>query len=159
MLARLKRFPESIRVTREALALNPTSPYLLAELAARQIDAGDLPAARETLEGALNAMSTPRADVLVRLGYVYLREGNPKKAIELSQRGLSAAFSPRDRRLRGYAHLNLARAHGHRGDLDAAFGHIEAAQRHGVSVLLEIEADPMLAKLRADPRFRALSES
>ncbi len=54
------------------------------------------------------------------------------------------------------ARYNLACALAHTGDLDAAFGHLEAAVRAGLSDVAALEADPDLASLRAGPRWKGL---
>lgn len=154
--ARLGKRDQAIKDTQRALEILPDSPYLLVELASRYIDAKKLTPAQETLERV--AKLTPDdARVFVRLGYVHLLRGDDDGAIANATKALKNATSPRQRRDRAYAHLNLARAYGHKGDLDRALEHVKEAKNNGLRSLGEIVNDPSLEKLKQDPRFAGLN--
>ncbi|MEK7383465.1 MAG: tetratricopeptide repeat protein, partial [Elusimicrobiota bacterium] len=140
----------------KAVDMLPSSPSLLVELASRYIDAGKLIGAEDALMHALE-LHPKEARVYVRLGYVYLLEHKEDLAITLSEKGLVEAEFGNRRRERAYAHLNLARAYGRRGDLDKAFAHARQALDDGPVPLSQLTEDPGLAAMRADPRFRALA--
>ncbi len=141
--------------TLKAVSLVPKSSYLLTELASRQIDANDLKAAHQTLQQVLQ-IAPEQVRALVRLGYVQLRRGADKAAIETCQKAIGLATKSRHRRERAYAHLNLARAFGHLKQVDQALEHLEnAVGEPGIS-LDQIERDPLLENLRKDPRYQIL---
>lgn len=146
----------AIADTIDAVDLLPESPSLLLQLASRYIDAGKYIGAEDALRHALK-LFPDEARVYVRLGYVYLLQGRDELAIPISEKALLLAKMDTQRRDRAYAHLNLARALGHQGELDQAFVHLAKAKNNGLSSLSEVDKDARLAKLRADPRYAKLN--
>lgn len=137
-----------------AVDLLPTSPYLFVELASRFIDADKLSGAEEALKTAMRLdPSNPVA--YVRLGYVYLLQGKDELAVPVTEQALQSATPPQGRD-RAYAHLNLVRAYGRRGELNASLAHLAEIQKLGGIALTEIDTDPALAALRAHPRYKEL---
>jgi tetratricopeptide (TPR) repeat protein len=130
----------------------PESPSMLVQLASRYIDAKKLAGAEDALQHALKLFPND-ATIYVRLGYVYLLQGREDLAIPISEKALKLAPLAEARRDIGYAHLNLARAYGHKGDLDQAFLHLTQAKAHGIGSFAEVVNDPGLDKLRKDPRY------
>ncbi len=130
----------------------PSSPSLLIELASRYIDARKFAGAEDALQHAAKLFPS-EARIFVRLGYVQLQLGRDDLAIPTTKKGLALAAFDNRRRDRGYAHLNLARAYGHQGELDQAFDHLGKAMELGITSFRELEKDPKLTIMRADPRY------
>jgi tetratricopeptide (TPR) repeat protein len=133
----------------------PSSPSLLIELASRYIDAGKLIGAEDALRHAVERYPQ-EGRAYVRLCYVYLLQHNDEAAIAMCEKALQLATGPKRARDRAYAHLNLGQAHGRRGNLAAAFEHLEAAAAAQRVPLDVLERDPGLEALRADPRYGKL---
>ncbi len=153
--SKLKDFNGAIADSTAAVDILPESAYLLLELAGRYIDAKKLFGAEETLRTAI-AHHPNSPTPYVRLGYVYLLQGKDDQAIPVTEDALaSVGFGARPRD-RAYAHLNLVRAYGHQGDIDKAIEHLTKAKAAATVSWGEIEADPKLAGLRKDPRYRKL---
>ncbi len=156
--AKLGHLDDAIKDTERALGLEPTSVFLKTELASRQIDADDLPGAQKTLEGILQiAPNDIRAHV--RLGYIKLLLGDDVGSILSSKRALELAKGARHNRDRAYAHLNLARALGHQKRDDEALAHLEKAIAEADVSFDELEIDPALDSLRANPRYENLFQN
>jgi len=142
----------AISDTIEAVDLLPDSPSLLLELASRYIDARKLIGAEDAL---LHAMKKHPEDsrIYVRLGYVYLLQGKDDLVIPITEKALVQANFDGSPRNLAYAHINLARAYGHKGNFDKAFEHLKKAQTIEAVSLDEVAEDPKLKKMRSDPRF------
>jgi len=138
-----------------ALDLAPESPSLLISLASRYIDADKLIGAEDALLQALRLFPA-ETRAYVRLGYVYLLEGKDDLAIPISEKALVQAPLKSEGRDRAYAHLNLARAYGHKGELERAFEHLRLAKAAGVPSFAEIERDAKLTALCKDPRYKKI---
>jgi len=154
-LARQKKHDEARAVTEQALALDPTSTALQTELASRAIDAGRFDDAAAVL-GKVLAAWPQDGKALVRASYVELLRGGDEQAVVLGKRALAVIDATRERQDAMYAQVNLARAYGHKGDLDAAVAALAAAKALGLHSGDELVADAKLAQLVADPRYRAL---
>jgi tetratricopeptide (TPR) repeat protein len=146
--------------TSNAVKLSPDSAFLWIELASRHLDANQLPDAEGALQNAIR-LDPDAAVAYVRLGYVYLMQGNTTACAEVSEKALAQLGTPsttRDKRDAAYAHLNLAVAKGRDAQLDAAFTHLTEARKLGLDEFGELEKDPKLDKLRSDPRFASFTE-
>ncbi len=152
-LAKQHKFDDAVAATQKALELAPDSPELMAELASRYIDAERLDEAKSTLERALK-LAPGDARLLVRLGYVHLLRGEDTLAIQHTEKALKLLDPARQRKETAYARLNLSRAWGHLGQFDVSLEQLEAARKAGLPDCREIEADPKLARLRADARYQ-----
>ena len=96
-------------------------PRFHAAIAEALLDAGELDAAREEAESALEMWkddSAPR----VWLARVALAEGNPKLALEELDRAGAAGARPQALAVRGQAKLDLGDVEGAASDLDEALG-------------------------------------
>ena len=150
--SKLGDYTGAIADTIQAVDMLPESPSLLVQLASRYIDANKLNGAEDALQHAVKLFPNEMT-VYVRLGYVYLLQGRDDLAIPISEKALKLGALFEARRDVGYAHLNLARAYGHKGNLDLAFQHLGKAKEHGIASFAEVTHDPNLEKLRRDPRY------
>jgi tetratricopeptide (TPR) repeat protein len=145
----------AIADSRAAVDAVPDSASLLIQLASRYIDAGRLVGAEDALRQAVTIFPD-ETRAYVRLGYVYLLQGRDDQAIVMSEKALVLSKVRARERDRAYAHLNLARAYGHRGETDKALNHLDQAREAGLPSMAEVEKDAKLASLRADPRYKKL---
>jgi len=145
----------AIADTLAALALVPGAPAFRVELASRYIDAGKLEEARELL-AKLVAEHPDMAVAYTRLGYVHLLLGDDRRAITVTEKAVGYGSYGQRRRDLAYAHLNLARAHGHGGAIDRAIAHLEKAVSLAAISLGAVDRDPKLEALRKDARYGAL---
>lgn len=153
--SKLKDFNGAIADSIAAVDILPGSTFLLLELASRYIDAKKLFGAEEALRTVIDRHpDNPTA--YVRLGYVYLLQGQDDQVIPVTEQALANIDFASHGRDRAYAHLNLVRAYGHKGELDKAFEHLAEAKATGTVFLEELTADPALADLRQDARFGKL---
>jgi TolB-like protein/Flp pilus assembly protein TadD len=148
MLCYLGRYDESIAQLRKALDLNPTSGILHQELglvymsraATYQQGIAESERARDLMEGDPWITS--------QLGYAYALAGRTEQA-----RGILLALeagSPEHVRA-----LAVARVYTGLGDRDQAIAWLKKAiEQH--DVILYLNADPVYASLRSDPRFPGL---
>ena len=154
--SKLKDHVGAIDDTLTAVKLLPESPSLLVQLASRYIDAGKLVGAEDALQQAIKA--DPQESIAyVRLGYVYLLQGKDSQAITVSEKALTYTPNDTSAHEKAYAHLNLARAYGHQGDLNKAFEHLQKAKAAGIKTFDEIENDSALNGLRSDARYKKIS--
>lgn len=131
-LARLGKVEEAAVQARAALAFDPQSPELLLELASRQLDAKQLEAAEATLAPLLKA-KPPRAEVLLRAGYLKLAQGKPVEAKKLLESALGAAKDKRAWRTRARARLDLAQLAFAGGDRPQAKKQLLASLKEGLA--------------------------
>lgn len=106
-LSRLGQSDEAAVLARRAIAFDPDSPELILELASRQIDAGQLDAAEATL-GPLAKSPKPRAEVLLRYGYLKQKQGKTADAKRFLASAMVNAKDKREWRTRARARVNLA---------------------------------------------------
>jgi tetratricopeptide (TPR) repeat protein/TolB-like protein len=139
-----------------AVKMVPESVALNVQLASRYIDVGDLASAEAALHKVEPIFPT-ETRIYVRLGYIYLLQGKDDLAIAASEKAVSLSKSRWGERDRLYAHLNLARAYGHKGELDKSLQNLDQAVAAGLWTLQEVEKDPKLAAVRADPRYKQLT--
>ena len=155
--AKLGKGELAVQETKKAVALVPSSVYLLTELASRQIDADDLEGAEQTLLRVLK-LAPDHVRANIRLGYVKLLRGDDAGSIASSEKGIELAKGTRHSRDRAYAHLNLARAFGHMGKVELALTNLEKAKSEADVSLDEFELDPALEEVRKNPRYSKILE-
>jgi TolB-like protein/tetratricopeptide (TPR) repeat protein len=176
--ASLGNLPGGIASLRKAIDVDPLAPENWSSLAFLLIGAGRLDEAREAarrsmeidpeyspgprnlgiallLAGRLDESAAAFAKCLTRgsrlLGVALVEHarGNSRE----SQAALAEMVS---RYASGWA-LQVAWVHAFRGESDEAFAWLDQAyQRHDTGLGHYLEFDPLLASLRADPRYRAL---
>jgi tetratricopeptide (TPR) repeat protein len=142
-------YPGADRELQRALTLSPNfqlTQYYLAVLRAAQ---GRYEDARQLLERT--ALQTPRFTGVPGARAVVFRRTGKLPAAD----SLIAAAEAQARMGDERARVNLAFAHAALGHIDAAFALFDEV-RWDVPSLIELRADPLLAPLRADPRYPAL---
>jgi Flp pilus assembly protein TadD len=140
----------------------------VATLRARSAEEQATPGARADLARALyllgeydaaaplaTRLAAERGDdpqALVGPGLLAARRGQRTAALQVDER-LRRLTRPYDQGQTPYARARLA---AQLGDLDAALTHLREALERGVPVGPAVHADPDLAPLRGDPRYRDL---
>jgi tetratricopeptide (TPR) repeat protein len=158
VLARRGQHDLAIAATDEAVALVPDDAIVLLEKASREIDAKRFDAAEKTLRKALE--KDPRiAALYLRLGYVYLETGNNMLARPILKKALYEADRESERRVRGYAHFDLAKLSAREGDVDAALFELSKAIGAGFRDRARIESDTDLATVRSAPAYSKVMEA
>jgi TolB-like protein len=175
-LAGLGRLSEALEINKKAIELDPLSADTWFRRSTQLNAAGRLPEARKAATRALE-ISPEHAFAWFNLGVTSLLEGNPKAAlaefhraskarreagvamaehdlghVKESQRALDALVA-------GYASTNayqVAEVYAWRGERDAAFTWLERAHAQHDGTLVQLKFDPLLARLRPDPRFAAM---
>ncbi len=141
-----------VELTRAALAVAPGDPWLQLELASRYIDAKDYPAAEGVLRQAVQV--DPQSAVgYLRLGYVFVLQGEDGLARPMLQKALMEADLEAEYRVRGYAHVDLARLDARAGATAGALHHLRQAVAEGFINVDAWETDPDLRALHKDPSF------
>jgi TolB-like protein/Tfp pilus assembly protein PilF len=175
-LASLGRLSEALEINKKAIELDPLSADTWFRRSIQLNAAGRLPEARKAAMRALE-ISPEHAFAWFNLGVTSLLESKPTAAlaefhkaskarreagvamaehdlghVKDSQRALNALVA-------GYASTNayqVAEVYAWRGERDAAFTWLERAHVQHDGVLVQLKFDPLLAKLRPDPRFAAM---
>lgn len=148
----------ALAVTEEALAIVPDDPILLLEKASREIDAARFTDAEKTLRTALE--KDPRiAAVYLRLGYVYLQTDNRMLAKPILKKALYEADRESERRVKGYAHFDLAKLAAREGDAENAVVELSRAIAAGFRDRARIESDTDLAAVRKSPSYQSVMEA
>lgn len=104
-LARMGKHDEALAEARAALASDPDNAEAKLELAGRQIDANQPAEAVALLEPLARTPGT-RPEILLRLGYAYLRQGNSPEAVKWLDAAETNATRPEDWRTRARARLD-----------------------------------------------------
>ena len=175
-LASLGRLSEALEINRKALELDPLSADTWFRRSIQLNAAGRLPEARKAAMRALE-ISPEHAFVWFNLGVTSLLEGNPKAAlaefhkaskarreagVAMAEHDLGHAKESQralDALIAGYASTNayqVAEVYAWRGERDAAFTWLDRAYLQHDGVLVQLKFDPLLAKLRSDPRYAAM---
>ena len=123
----------AIAITKEALA-SSDDPELRIELASRYLDAGN-DAAAEKLLLEVAALSPVRPLALLRLGYLYLRNGKLKEARAQFLRTVVEARREDEARTRALAYADLAQVAGREGMIENALEALFAARAEGLRKL------------------------
>ena len=138
------------RELERALALAPDLPLTLYYLGVVRAALGDDASAGELLERAARQASDFTGMPGAR-SFVLYRQGRRREADSLLE-----AVAAESRRGNQRARVNLGFAHAALGRTDAAFQVFEGGVEWDVPALIELRADPLLAPLRADPRYPTL---
>lgn len=145
----------ALSTTDQALKLIPKDPVLLLEKASRHIDGKQWEAAEATLREAM-ALDPRLAAAYLRLGYVYLETGQLDLAGPILEKALVEADLESERRIRGYAHYDLAKLAGKQGDVPRALAALQKALAAGFGDRARFAADPDLAAASQAPEFNTL---
>lgn len=178
LLGSLGRFTEAISALRKAADLDPFIEGNWTFLGFFLSANGQYTESRDALHLALAVL--PRSMVQTRyyLGLVDLREGHPQDALgeftlsmddNMREAGIALAEYSLGQGQKSRSVLEaLIRKHGHdkayligavyawRGENDKAFQWLERAYEQRNIELSRIKADPVLFRIRTDPRYRAL---
>jgi serine/threonine-protein kinase len=178
VLASLGRLPDAVERARKAIELDPLSARGGSNLGFYLTSLGKLGEARQALERALE-INPDDEWVNFNLGTNLLLAGEPQSAADRFRRagearGLAgAAMAERDlghesesrraletliARHSEEAALRIAESFAWRGERDQAFSWLETAFQHRDQDLTNLKFDPLLAKLRGDPRYVAMLE-
>ena len=175
-LASLGRLPEALAINKKATELDPLSADTWFRRSIQLNASGRLIEARKAARRALE-ISPEHGFAWFSLGVTSLLESKPAAALaEFKQaskgrREAGVAMAERDL---GHAKesqkaldelvathsltnaYQIAEVYAWRGDRDAAFSWLERAYTQHDGTLVQIKFDPLLAKLRDDPRFAAI---
>ena len=175
LLIALGRLPEAIAALRKAVELDPLAGDSWAQLGRMLNASGQLPLARQALSRALEI--TPESDFAhFHLGETDLLEGKPQDALALYQHAgnygpagvAMAEYSlghakesqqALDEQIAKYAQgsaYQVAEIYAWRGEKDKAFEWLDRAYAQHDGGLSFIKNDPLIAKLRGDPRYAAM---
>ncbi len=175
-LASLGRLPEALEINRKATELDPLSADTWFRRSIQLNAAGRLPEARKAAMRALE-ISPEHALAWFNLGVTSLLESDPKAALagfrksSKGRREAGVAMAEHDlghvresqealdALVASYALTNayqIAEVYAWRGQRDEAFNWLERAYTQHDGTLVHIKFDPLLAKLRADPRYSAM---
>ena len=156
---------------------DPLSPSPWTALSWLYLASGQVALARHTALRSLELLPEQESAVLF-LAYADLLDGKPAAALETMKRAKEPIFQRQFAALAGHeagqpqeaeeALAWLVRDHGHdapfqiasvyawRGEADRAFEWLDRAVADNDGGLGDVKLDPLLAKIRPDPRFRAL---
>lgn len=170
------RLDESISLQRQAIALNPLNGASYGSLGVRLFAAGKLDDAlaahRRALEldPQLEYIHLNRAEILLAQGLPTeaLKEVELEPGEVWRQFGEVLVLHDLGRTTESDAALKqliatypaepyiIANAYAYRGEMDEAFAWLDRAFKRRDDSLIEIQTDPLLSKLHADPRFAGL---
>ncbi len=177
-LAATGRVSEGIAALRSATEREPLFVYAWTDLGLLQMMGGDLAGAGTALARALEIDPENRL-ALRHLAVLRLLEGKPEAALAVARRNaeplwrvMGSALAYRDLgqeadsraaldelvRTQGHgAAYQIAEVHAWRGETDLALEWLEQAHAHrDLGLALEVKGDPLLRKVRGDPRYAAL---
>jgi serine/threonine-protein kinase len=178
-LAALGRLAEAKEVLRRVITIDPLKAEAYQWLGSLEATSGELERGITTLRRGLE-IDPSQPYVQRELAFATLLQGKPQDALALIERNplewmrdtgrgiihhtlghddLSRAaiarLQARDR-LGVPTHYQLAQVHAWRGELDQAFQRLELAYASHDGGLQHLRYDPLLHRLRADPRYLAL---
>jgi TolB-like protein/DNA-binding winged helix-turn-helix (wHTH) protein/Tfp pilus assembly protein PilF len=176
--AALGRLPEALATERQIIAFNPdyAEPWTMAGF--HLVAAGRYAEARAALARSLQLGPNERHAVF-HLGTSYLLEGQPQAALKAYERGgglfrltgmaialhelgrEAEAAALLDTLVGRYAHsgaYQVAQVYAWRGDRERAFAWLERAGEQHDAGLIYLKFDPLMQKLRGDPRYTAWLE-
>ncbi|MCG3174001.1 MAG: hypothetical protein GMKNLPBB_02218 [Myxococcota bacterium] len=145
----------AVELTSDALKLDSSNPGLLLELGSRHIDAKEYKKAIPILAKLAENKKAP-AEVLLRLGYAQLLDGDLKNAEDNLGKCLVRATSESDWRTRGRAYFDLAKISARRGDRESALRNLDNAVQAGFLEADIFRNDSDLKGLSSDDRFEKI---
>jgi len=173
----LGRFDEAIELTQRAVRLDPLNASGRSNLGLFSLYAGRLDEAQVAFNKVLE-LNPDYPSAHVFLGRVQLRRGHPKAALkEMEQEkdpfwrryGLALAYHALGRHEQARSTLRelvekdkddgafqIAEVYAFRGDVDEAFTWLDRAYAQRDGGFNEMEGDPLLVNITADPRYAAL---
>jgi TolB-like protein/Tfp pilus assembly protein PilF len=176
-IAAFGKIPEAIAAMKKAIDLDPLSGYAWANVGLFQTETRDYPAARISIERAI-AINPSATSSHFLLGQLDLLQGRlPEALAEFQKQGAEANrllgtamvehASGHDKQSQaalkeliaknsGDSAYQIADVYAWRGEKDKAFEWLERAYQQRDSGLNGIAYDPLLASLKADPRYGAL---
>ncbi len=171
------RVTESIALTRRALELDPLWERPLSRLCHLYLASGELSLARSAIDHWLEINPDNAAARSMQV-LLHLLEGNPEAALSAAQRftrprarlwGIALAendlghaaesnqaLEELTSKFTGAYPHQIAQVYAWRGDADHAFEWLERAWRERDSNIGRIKFDPLLRKIRGDPRYPTL---
>jgi tetratricopeptide (TPR) repeat protein len=153
--AKLGQYERAIALTREAFGLEPESAHIQLELASRLLDAKQL-AEAEKLLNRLATRDNVSAEVLCRLGYVYLLQNKNELAHKWLKASLGKAIGTDEWRTRGRAHYDLAIVHARQGEDAKAELALLAADKEGYKIANRVWSHPDLERLGASKNIKKI---
>jgi TolB-like protein/DNA-binding winged helix-turn-helix (wHTH) protein/tetratricopeptide (TPR) repeat protein len=174
LLAVLGRLDEAIALEQETVRKEPDSTWAWGQLGFHLTAQGRYAEAHQALATALKIRPDDN-HVGYYAGLAWLLDGNPKEAVAAFERsgsvfrlaGLAAAQfdagneaasqEALDTLITRHAPIGayqVAQAYAWRGEKDKAFEWLERAERQYDAGLAQLKFDPMMQKLRADPRYK-----
>jgi len=154
-MARLGDIDGAIAKTTEAIARVPDDATLYIERASREIDGKKWQQAESSLRKAME-LNPKLAVAYLRLGYVYLETKQDNLARAILKKALAEAEMESERRLRGIACFDLAKVEARGGNKDQALAYLDQAINEGFADTKRFDADPDLAALRSDARYKKM---
>lgn len=177
LLATLGRLPEAISALRSATQADPLFGPAWVQLGRLYMAISDYPSARHALSqarvvapddfyviGMLNQLALLEGDAAAALN-AWAKEPTPRFRLlgtvlaqhdlghpELAQVALRQLID----QYGVHASYQIAQAQAYIGNADAAFEWLQRALERRDSGLLSVQFDPLLSKIRSDPRYRAL---
>jgi TolB-like protein/DNA-binding winged helix-turn-helix (wHTH) protein/Tfp pilus assembly protein PilF len=175
LYAALGRLPEALAMERQIIAFNPdyAEPWTMAGF--HLVAAGRYTEARTALARSLQ-LRPNESHAVFHLGTSWLLERNPKAALQVYEHGggvfrltgMTMALHDAGREAESaallqtlvarYAHsgaYQVAQVYAWRGDRDQAFAWLERAGEQHDAGLIYLKFDPLMGKLRSDPRYAA----
>jgi serine/threonine-protein kinase len=175
LYAALGRLSEALAVEKQMIAVNPdyAEPWTMAGF--HLVAAGRQAEARAALARSLQ-LRPDESHALFHLGTSYLLEGQPQAALKAYERGggvfrltgMALALHDAGRHAEAaalletlvarYAHsgaYQIAQVYAWRGDREQAFAWLERAREQHDAGLVYLKFDPLMQKLRGDPRYAA----
>lgn len=173
LYAALGRVPEAIALDRRATQLEPMAAWAWGMLGYHSAVVGRLTEARAALVSA-HRLSPTDNHVLFYMGLTALLEGKPAEAQAQFERGggpfrlcgMAMAQHDAGRREQSNASLDaliakfantgayqIAQVYAWQGDRDSAFAWLDRANAQRDAGLIYLKFDPLMAKLRDDPRY------
>jgi len=171
------RLDESVSTVEHALRVDPLNADTWRRLGVEQYFRGDYHAAREALQRALE-INPQQSNTAAFLGFTFLVAGDPASALPLSQRATIELFRQQGAALAEHdlGHATVAQ---HRldemiakdadggayqiaevfawwGDNDKAIQWLERAYVQHDGGLAGVKVDPLLKRLRLDPRYKTI---